>query len=62
MAQEVVVGKALAGVLCGGGDGGPVKESRLLELEREAFLMLCGTDATRARIDHMLSTGKPLRN
>jgi 3-hydroxyacyl-CoA dehydrogenase len=34
----------------------------LLELERESFLTLCGTPATRARIDHMLRSGKPLRN
>ena len=60
--HDVVVGRALAGVLCGGGEAGPLSEARLLELEREAFLKLCRTPATRARIDHMLRTGKPLRN
>lgn len=61
-AHDVVVGKALARVVCGGGARGTISEERLLELEREAFLQLCGTSATRARIAHMLETGKPLRN
>ena len=60
--HDVVVGRALAWVLCGGGEAGPLSETRLLELEREAFLRLCGTAATRARIEHMLRTGKALRN
>jgi 3-hydroxyacyl-CoA dehydrogenase len=34
----------------------------LLDLEREAFVSLCGEQKTRDRIAHMLSTGKPLRN
>jgi 3-hydroxyacyl-CoA dehydrogenase len=34
----------------------------MLDLEREAFLSLCGEEKTRARIQHMLSAGKPLRN
>lgn len=61
-AHDAAVGRALARVVCGGGDDGPVSEQRLLELEREAFLQLCGTEATRARIAHMLDTGQPLRN
>ena len=61
-AHDVTVARALARTLCGGGDSGLVTESRLLELERESFLTLCGTPATRARIDHMLRSGKPLRN
>ena len=58
-----VVGRALARVLCGG-DGPPrrVEEQRLLDLERESFLHLCGQGQTRERIAHMLQTGKPLRN
>lgn len=60
--HDVVVGQALAWALCGGGDSGPLSEKRLLELEREAFVRLCGMPATRARIDHMLRTGKPLKN
>jgi 3-hydroxyacyl-CoA dehydrogenase len=61
-AHDVVVGRALAGVLCGAGETAPQSEARLLELEREAFLTLCGTPETRARMEHMLRTGKPLRN
>ena len=61
-AHDLVVGKALARVVCGGGARGTISEEGLLDLEREAFLQLCGTAATRARIAHMLATGKPLRN
>jgi 3-hydroxyacyl-CoA dehydrogenase len=59
----VVVGKA-AHVLCGGdvSAGAQVNEGYLLDLEREAFLSLAGEEKTRARIQHTLSTGKPLRN
>jgi len=39
-----------------------VSEQYLLDLEREAFVSLCGYPKTQARIQHMLSTGKPLRN
>ncbi|MCD6298361.1 MAG: hypothetical protein J7M30_14535, partial [Deltaproteobacteria bacterium] len=39
-----------------------VSEQYLLDLEREAFLSLCGDPNTQARIQHMLTTGKPLRN
>ncbi len=39
-----------------------VDEQTLLDLEREAFLSLCGEEKTQARIMHMLETGKPLRN
>ncbi len=42
--------------------GALVSEEHLLELEREAFLSLCGEEKTQARIQHMLQTGKPLRN
>ena len=54
----------MARVLCGGDvpAGAAVSEQHLLDLEREAFLSLCGEEKTRARIQHMLSTGKPLRN
>ena len=37
-------------------------EQDLLDLEREAFLSLCGESKTHQRIMHMLNTGKPLRN
>jgi 3-hydroxyacyl-CoA dehydrogenase len=39
-----------------------VSEQQLLDLEREAFLSLCGNAQTQARMAHMLKTGKPLRN
>ncbi|MBT5059793.1 MAG: hypothetical protein HOM68_24815 [Gemmatimonadetes bacterium] len=59
--HDVVVGQALAHVLCGGGEP-LVSQQRLLDLEREQFLALCATAATRERIVHMLDTGKPLSN
>jgi len=51
-------------VLCGGRLAGAavVSEQYLLDLEREAFLSLCGEEKTQARIEHLLRTGKPLRN
>ena len=39
-----------------------VSEQYLLDLEREAFLSLCGEPKTQARMEHMLKRGKPLRN
>ena len=62
--HDVVVGKKLAYVLTGGNisTNQRVDEQHILDLEREAFLSLCGMEATQARIQHMLSTGKPLRN
>ncbi len=58
------IGRTLASVLTGGDctPQTPVTEDRLLELECEAFLSLCGEEKTRARMMHMLETGKPLRN
>jgi 3-hydroxyacyl-CoA dehydrogenase len=62
--QDVVAGKQIAKVLTGGDvrPGTAVTEQHLLDLEKEGFLYLCGTEATQARIEHMLKTGKPLRN
>jgi 3-hydroxyacyl-CoA dehydrogenase len=59
-----VIGGLIADVLCGGEvtAGTPLTENYLLELERENFLRLCGEARTRQRIEHMLATGKPLRN
>jgi 3-hydroxyacyl-CoA dehydrogenase len=62
--HDLVVAGALAEVLCGG-DADPidvVNEDRLLGLERSAFMRLVKTPATLARIEHLLMTGKPLRN
>jgi 3-hydroxyacyl-CoA dehydrogenase len=58
-----VVG-AVARVISGGdvAGGAVVTEQHLLDLEREGFLSLCGEEKTRARIQHMLQAGKPLRN
>ena len=61
--HDVVVGCGLARVLTGdGGARRQVEERDLLNLEREVFLQLCGTERTRERIAHMLHTGKPLKN
>jgi 3-hydroxyacyl-CoA dehydrogenase len=58
------VGGHLARTLTGGAvpAGAVLSETAMLELEREAFLSLCGEEKTRARIQHTLTTGKPLRN
>lgn len=54
----------LAWVICGGDLSQPtwVSEDYLLDLEREAFLQLCGERKTLERLEAMLKTGKPLRN
>jgi 3-hydroxyacyl-CoA dehydrogenase len=51
-------------ILCGGDLSAPtyVSEQYLLDLEREGFLSLLGEKKTLERIEHMLKTGKPLRN
>jgi 3-hydroxyacyl-CoA dehydrogenase len=62
--HDLIVAKALAGVLTGGASAPPrvVPEDALFDLEREAFVELVRAKATRERIRHMLETGKPLRN
>jgi 3-hydroxyacyl-CoA dehydrogenase len=62
--HDVVIAEKLATVLCGGRLTGEtlVSEQYLLDLEREAFLSLCGHPKTQERIAHMLQAGKPLRN
>jgi len=62
--HDVTVGEKLAHVLCGGNLTGEqtVSEQYLLDLEREAFLSLCGNPKTQERMQAMLKTGKPLRN
>ncbi|ALW89397.1 3-hydroxyacyl-CoA dehydrogenase/enoyl-CoA hydratase family protein [Deinococcus actinosclerus] len=62
---DLVVSEQLAKVLSGGTGNNrtaKVSEQHLLDLEREAFLTLLGKKGTQQRIDHMLKTGKPLRN
>lgn len=62
--HDVVVGEALAWVLCGGDSDvtETLDEDDLLRLEREAFMSLIHHPKTLARVEHMLETGKPLRN
>lgn len=63
--HDVVIGTKLAQVLSGGGQWTSpqrVSEQYLLDLEREAFVSLCGEKKTVERIQHMLKTGKALRN
>jgi 3-hydroxyacyl-CoA dehydrogenase len=62
--HDLVVGGHLVKVLTGGDiPSGTVRtEQQLLDLEREAFVSLCGEPKTQARMQHMLQTGKPLRN
>jgi 3-hydroxyacyl-CoA dehydrogenase len=62
--HDAVIGRKLAWILAGGNmkHAGTVTEQQLLDLEREAFLSLCGERKTQERIAHTLKTGKPLRN
>ncbi len=61
---DLHVSQKVAWILCGGGISSAqwVDEQYFLDLEREAFVSLCGEPKTQERITHMLSTGKPLRN
>jgi 3-hydroxyacyl-CoA dehydrogenase len=62
--HDAKVANWVAYALCGGKvtPGTPVSEQYLLDLEREAFLSLCGEKKTQERIAFTLKTGKPLRN
>lgn len=62
--HDVTVAKKLAYVMCGGdlSEQSIVSEQYLLDLEREAFLSLCGERKTLERIQAVLKTGKPVRN
>ncbi|HUJ56958.1 MAG TPA: enoyl-CoA hydratase/isomerase family protein, partial [Kofleriaceae bacterium] len=63
-AHDAKIAGKLAHVLCGGAAGAvhPVSEDEMLELEREAFLSLCGEPLSQARMQYMLQHNKPLRN
>jgi len=63
-AHDAVVARKLAYILAGGSITAPqmVSEQYILDLEREAFVSLCGERKTQERIAHTLKTGKPLRN
>jgi 3-hydroxyacyl-CoA dehydrogenase len=62
--HDYLIGSKLAHVMCGGDmeTGSLVDEQWFLDLEREAFIELLATEKTQARVEHMLKTGKPLRN
>jgi 3-hydroxyacyl-CoA dehydrogenase len=62
--HDVLVAKKLAYVMCGGDLSEPtlVSEQYLLDLERVAFLSLCGERKTLERIQSVLKGGKPVRN
>ena len=61
--DEVVAGR-LAEILSGGDTDmlDELGEDQLTQLERRSFMALVKTPATLARMEHMLTTGKPLRN
>ena len=62
--HDIKIAKKIAFVLCGGDLTGQqqVSERYLLDLEREAFLSLCGEQKTLERIQYMLTNNRPLRN
>lgn len=62
--HDKLISEKLGYVMCGGDISArtEVSEQYLLDLEREAFLSLCGTKKTLERIQSILTTGKPLRN
>ncbi|MEM7402673.1 MAG: 3-hydroxyacyl-CoA dehydrogenase NAD-binding domain-containing protein [Myxococcota bacterium] len=63
-AYDETIALQVAKILTGGNCSSkqPVGEQHVLDLEREAFLYLCGQQKTQQRIAHTLQTGKPLRN
>jgi 3-hydroxyacyl-CoA dehydrogenase len=62
--HDALIARKLAVVLCGGAGGHTheVSEQEILDLEREAFLSLCGEPKSLERMQHMLMNNKPLRN
>jgi 3-hydroxyacyl-CoA dehydrogenase len=62
--HDAKIAMKLAHVLCGGSSGAThaVTEDEILELEREAFISLCGEPLSQARMQYMLQHNKPLRN
>ena len=62
--HDAKIAMKLANVLCGGVSGHThaVTEDEMLELEREAFVSLCGEPLSQARMQYMLQNNKPLRN
>jgi 3-hydroxyacyl-CoA dehydrogenase len=62
--HDATVARKLAYVMCGGdlSEHTLVSEQYLLDLEREAFLSLCGERKSLERIQSVLKSGKPVRN
>ncbi len=62
--HDKTIATHVARILCGGDTTiqAAVSQQNILDLELEAFLSLCGEPKTHERIEHMLKTGKPLRN
>jgi 3-hydroxyacyl-CoA dehydrogenase len=62
--HDALIGRKLAWILAGGNvpHATTLSEQQVLDLEREAFLSLCGERRTQERIAFTLKTGKPLRN
>ncbi len=62
--HDALIARKLAHILCGGNvlAGTQLTEQHYLDLEREAFLSLCGEEKTQARIQSLLMNNKPLRN
>jgi 3-hydroxyacyl-CoA dehydrogenase len=62
--HDALIAQKLAHVLCGGDLPTQrwVSEQHILDLEREAFLQLAGTEKSQARMQFMLMNNKPLRN
>ena len=62
--HDYLIGSKVATVMCGGEveAGSLVDEQWFLDLERQHFMELVATQKTQERIEHMLKTGKPLRN
>jgi 3-hydroxyacyl-CoA dehydrogenase len=63
-AHDAKIAVKLAELLCGGvsGSSHEVTETEMLELEREAFVSLCGEPKSQERMQYMLMNNKPLRN
>jgi 3-hydroxyacyl-CoA dehydrogenase len=62
--HDALIARKVAVVLCGGpsGHAHEVTEQQMLDLEKDAFLSLCGEQKSQERMQHMLTTNKPLRN
>ena len=62
--HDALIGTKIAHILCGGSlaGGTPCSEEHYLELEKEAFVSLCGEEKTQARMQSILMSNKPLRN